>query len=159
MKMRISDATGTKKDLRIDSMVKPLSAAELAVLAAGPPRAGARNGRFLQMEEGEQPLRSACGSTEESGCCSRAAAASPIRAAREEAALYVSKEWLHVEHPRIEEVEAGTPVMTADERRVRRRLSARITTPGGSELVEAGIHMERPSSRASFTSSTVEVIG
>ena len=157
MKMRISDATDRKKRpaYRFDGQAaERRRAGGLGGRAAGFP---AR--RFLRMEEGEQPLRPARGSTEEAGCCSRAAAASPIRAAREEAALYVSKEWLHVEHPRIEEVEAGTPVMTADERRVRRRLSARITTPGGSELVEAGIHMERPSSRASFTSSTVEVIG
>ena len=110
------------------------------------------------MEEGEQPLRPARGSTEEAGCCSRAAAASPLRAAREADALREQGVVSHVEHPRLN-VEAGTPIVSADERRVRRRLSARITTPGGSELVEAGIHMERPSSRASFTSSTVEVIG
>ena len=41
-----------------------------------------------------------------------------------------------MELPQIEEVAAATPERTDDERRVARRLSARITTPGGSELVE-----------------------
>ena len=50
--------------------------------------------------------------------------------------LFVSKEWLQKEHPTLARVEAGTPIASADERRVRRRITATSTTPGGSEHVE-----------------------
>ena len=99
--------------------------------------AGATAGRFIRMEEA-QPVRWAREAIEEAGCCSRAAAASPLRAAREADALREQGVVSHVEHPRLN-VEAGTPIVSADERRVRRRLSARITTPGGSEPVEAEV--------------------
>ena len=115
-------------------MVKPLSAAELAVLAAGPPAQRPdvfgwkkERNRYDGLVRRQKKL---------------AAAVEPLQPPRrserlEKKMLFVSKEWVHMELPRIEEVEAGTPVLTADERRVRRRLSARITTPGGSELVAA----------------------
>ena len=51
--------------------------------------------------------------------------------------LFVSKEWLQKEHPTLARVEAGTPIASADERHVRRRISVTSTTPGGSEHVEA----------------------
>ena len=114
-------------------MVKPLSAAELAVLAAGPPAQRPdvfgwkkERNRYDGLVRRQKKL---------------AAAAEPLQPRRserlEKKKLFVSKEWLHMELPQIEEVEAGTPERTDDERRVARRLSARITTPGGSELVAA----------------------
>ena len=133
MKMRMISAASESEGLRIDSMVKPLSAAELAVLAAGRP-ASRPDDFFGWRKESNRYDRLVVRQKK------LAAAAEPLQPRRSERLemkkLFVSKEWLHMELPQIEEVEAGTPERTDDERRVARRLSARITTPGGSELVE-----------------------
>ena len=50
--------------------------------------------------------------------------------------LFESKGWLQKEHPTLKHVEAGTPIASADERRVQRRISATSTTPSGSEHIE-----------------------
>ena len=116
-------------------MVKPLSTAELAVLAAGPPAPSQRPDDFFRWRTERNRYDRLVVRQKK-----LAAAVEPLQPPRrserlEKKMLFVSKEWVHMELPRIEEVEAGTPILTADERRVRRRLSARITTPGGSELV------------------------
>ena len=117
-------------------MVKPLTAAELAVLAAGPPAerpddlAGWKRerNRFDGLVRRQKKL---------------AAAAEPLQPRRserlEKKMLFVSKEWLQKERPTLKRVEAGTPMASADERRVQRRISATSTTPGGSEHTEAEV--------------------
>ena len=117
-------------------MVKPLSTAELAVLAAGPPtqrlddffawtternlydRLVRRQKKLAAQTVDPEPLR---------------------RSSRFELKkLFVSDEWLEKEHPTlIGRVEAGTPV--ASPRHVRRRIAATTRTPGGSEHVEAEV--------------------
>ena len=114
-------------------VLKPLTAAELAVLAAGPPAqrpddlVGSRKerSRYDGLVRRQKKL---------------AAAAEPLQLRRserlEKKMLFVSEAWLQKEHPTLKRVQAGTPIASADERRVQRRISATCTTPGGSEHIE-----------------------
>jgi hypothetical protein len=109
--------------------------AELAVLAAGPPAerpddlAGWKRerNRFDGLVRRQKKL---------------AAAAEPLQPRRserlEKKMLFVSKEWLQKERPTLKRVEAGTPMASADERRVQRRISATSTTP------RAAVSIPRP---------------
>ena len=114
-------------------VLKPLTAAELAVLAAGPPAqrpddlVGSRKerSRYDGLVRRQKKL---------------AAAAEPLQLRRSERLemkmLFVSEAWLQKEHPTLKRVQAGTPIASADERRVQRRIFATSTTPGGSEHIE-----------------------
>ena len=115
-------------------VLKPLTAAELAVLAAGPPAQRPddlvgwkkERNRYDGLVRRQKKL---------------AKAAEPPQPSRrserlEKKMLFVSKEWLQKEHPTLARVEAGTPIASADERHVRRRISVTSTTPGGSEHIE-----------------------
>ena len=94
-------------------VLKPLTAAELAVLAAGPPAqrpddlVGWRKerSRYDGLVRRQKKLAKAAETPQP-----------PRRSERlEKKKLFVSEEWLQKEHPTLKRVEAGTPVASADE--------------------------------------------
>ena len=115
-------------------VLKPLTAAELAVLAAGPPAQRPddlvgwkkERNRYDGLVRRQKKLAKAAETPQPSRRSERL----------EKKMLFVSEEWLQKEHPTLKRVEAGTPIASADERRVQRRITAISTTPGGSEHVE-----------------------
>ena len=118
-------------------VLKPLTAAELAILAAGPPAqrpddiVGWRKerSRYDGLVRRQKKLTKAAETPQP-----------PRRSERlEKKMLFVSEEWLQKEHPTLKRVEAGTPIARADERRVQRRITATSITPGGSEHVEGEV--------------------
>ena len=116
-------------------MVKALTEAELAILAAGRP--ASRPDEFQASEKERSRYDRLIKRQRE-----LAKAADPPRPPRrssrlEQKKLLVSDEWLAKEHSTIGYVEAGTPITSPTH--VRRRLSARTTTPGSSEHVEAEV--------------------
>ena len=115
-------------------MVKPLIAAELAVVAAGPP--AQRLDDFVawkkERNKYDRLVRRLAAQTVEP--------TEPLRRSSrfEQQKLFVSDEWLEQKHPTIGRVEAGTPVASSP-RHVRRRIAATTRTPGGSDHVEAEV--------------------
>ena len=117
-------------------MVMPLTAAELAVLAAGPP--AQRLDDFFAWKRKERNLYDRLVGRQRKLAALTVEPPEPLRRSSrfEQKKLFVSDEWLLKEHPAIGRVEAGTPV--ASPRHLRRRIAATTRTPGGSEHVEAG---------------------
>ena len=115
-------------------MVKPLTAAELAVLAAGPP---AQRDDFFAWKKERNLYDRLVGRQKK--LAAQTVDPEPLRRSSrfELKKLFVSDEWLEKEHPTLGRVEAGTPV--ASPRHVRRRIAATTRTPGGSEHVEAEV--------------------
>ena len=114
-------------------MVKPLTAAELAVVAAGPPAHRpddergwkAERNKYDRLVKRQRDLE---------------AAVEPRRSSRlASKMLHVSDEWLEKEHPNIGEIEVGSPVDTPSGRHVKRHISAITSTSGGSKHVESEV--------------------
>ena len=113
-------------------VLKALTEAELAILAAGPPA------HRLHDERGWKAERNRYDRLVKRQRELAQAAQPPRRSSRlEQKKLFVSDEWLAKEHPTIGRVEVGTPVVSP--RHVRRRISATTATPGGSEHIEADV--------------------
>ena len=113
-------------------VLKALTQAELAILAAGPPA------HRLHDERGWKAERNRYDRLVKRQRELAKAAEPPRRSFRlEQKKLLISDAWLAKEHPAIGCVEAGTPI--ASPTHVRRRISATTTTPGGSEHVEAEV--------------------
>ena len=118
-------------------MVKPLSTAELAVLAAGPPTQRLHD--FLAWKK-ERNQYDGLVRRQRKLAAQTVEPPEPLRRSSrfELKKLFVSDGWLAKEHPTLlGRVEAGTPV--ASPRHVRRRIAATTRTPGGSEHVEAEV--------------------
>ena len=99
-------------------MVKPLTAAELAIVAAGPPdhrpddERGwkAERNKYDRLVKRQRDLD---------------AAVEPRRSSRlASKTLHVSDEWLQNNHPGLRDVQIGSPVGTSDGRHVERSISA-----------------------------------
>ena len=115
-------------------MVKVLTEAELAILEAGRP--ASRPDEFQASEKERSRYDRLVKRQRELAKTPQP----PRRSERlEKKMLYVSEVWLQKEHPTLKRVQAGTPIASADERRVQRRISATSITPGGSEHVEAEV--------------------
>ena len=113
-------------------VLKELTQAELAILAAGPPAHRLHDERVWRAERNKYD-RLVRRQRELAK-----AAQPPRRSSRlEQKKLFVSDEWLAKEHPTIGRVEAGTPIESPTH--VRRRISAISRTPGGSEHAEAEV--------------------
>ena len=114
-------------------VLKELTQAELAILAAGPPAHRLHDERVWRAERNKYD-RLVRRQRELAK-----AAQPPRRSSRlEQKKLFVSDEWLAKEHPTIGRVEAGTPIESPTHVK-RRRISAISRTPGGSEHVEAEV--------------------
>ena len=116
-------------------VLKALTEAELAILAAGRP--ASRPDEFQASEKERSRYDRLIKRQRE-----LAKAADPPRPPRrssrlEQKKLLVSDEWLAKEHSTIGHVEAGTPI--ASPTHARRRISSISTTPGGSQHIEAEV--------------------
>ena len=114
-------------------MVKPLTAAELAIVAAGPPdhRPDDERGwkteriRYDRLVKRQRDFE---------------AAVQPKRSSRlASKTLHVSDEWLKKKKPGLCNVQIGSPVGTSDGRHVERSISASMATPGGGSQVRSDI--------------------
>ena len=114
-------------------MVKPLSAAELAILAAGPPAHRpddergwkAERNKYDRLVKRQRDLE---------------AAVEPRRSSRlASKMLHVSDEWLQNNHPGLRDVQIGSPVGTSDGRHVERSISASMATPGGGSQMRSDV--------------------
>ena len=114
-------------------MVKPLTAAELAVVAAGPPAHRPDDERGWKAERNKYDRLVKRQRLLE-------AAVEPKRSSRlASKSLHVSDEWLSDNHPGLRDLQIGSPVGTSDGRHVERRISASMATPGGGSQVRSDV--------------------
>ena len=112
---------------------KPLTAAELAIVAAGPPDHRPHDERGWRAERNRYD-----------GLVKRKrvleAAVEPRRSSRlASKTLHVSDEWLQKNHPWLRDVKIGSPVGTSDGLHVERSISASMATPGGGSQVRSDV--------------------
>ena len=114
-------------------MVKALTEAELAILAAGRPASRPddfqasekERSRYDRLVKRQRHLE---------------AAVQPKRSSRlASKTLHVSDEWLKKNHPGLRNVQIGSPVGTSDGRHVERSISASMATPDGGSQVRSDV--------------------
>ena len=114
-------------------MGKPLTEAELAIVAAGPPDHRPNDERGWKRERNKYDRLVKRQRLLE-------AAVEPKRSSRlASKSLHVSDEWLSDNHPGLRDLQIGSPVGTSDSRHVERRISASMATPGGGSQVRCDV--------------------